>query len=340
MTKNKSRCFSAVLLYAVTAVMLTWRMWIGRYDQVTNGAALRTTVILELFSAAAFSAALFVRFDFLGALHRLIRKYRLDKGYAVCAAYFALLCLGGILRYALGGIAESANLITSCVVLALGVMYAIAKGPADAEEISRSFWLYPFTMVLILFLSVILTESISIGLLLCLVFSISNFHAMSIIDEKRVTPALLCKAITGVVLPFLVCIMLFITSGSIEALIYKLITGKRLSIPTDAAIKPLLRCFEHSGWIGGIAAGIFLLLILLTALLFLNKYMKRHLSQIDCSAIALCSSLAAALVTRIVFSVALGLDAEYHIIPFMSPCSILVTALMTNRIVWRNEKAQ
>lgn len=340
MTRNKSRCFSAVLLYAVTAVLLTWRMWIGRYDQVTNGAALRTTVILELFAAVAFAAALFVRFDFLGALHRLIRKYRLDKGYAVCATYFALLCLGGILRYTLGGITESANLITSCIVLALGVVYAIAKGPADEEEISRNFWLYPFMMVLILFLSVILTGSTTIGLLLCLVFSISNLHAISMIDEERPAPALLCKAIAGVILPFLVCIMLFITSGSVEAMIYKLITGKRLSISTDAAIKPLLQSFEHSGWIGAIAAGIFLLLILLTTLLFLNKRMKRHLSQMDCSAIALCASLAAALVARIVLSVALGLVAEYHIIPFMSPCSILVTALMANRIVWRNEQTQ
>lgn len=338
MTRNESRCFSASLLYAVTAALLTWRMWMGRYNQITNGAALRTTVLLELLAVVVFSAALFVRFDFLGGLHRLIRKCRLYKGYAVPAINFALICLGGILRYALGYITASANLITACIVLALGVVYTIAKGPADEEEISRSFWMYPFAMVIILVLSAMLTGSITIGLLLCLVFSISNFHAMSIIDDERITPALLCKAITGVFIPFLVCILLFIASGSIEVALYKLITGKRLSITTDASIKPLLRCFEHSGWIGGVTAGIFLILILLTTLLFLSKRMKRHLSQLDCSAIALCASLAVALVARIVISSALGMEAEYHIIPFMGPCSIVVSALLANRIVWRKER--
>lgn len=337
MTRNESRCFSASLLYAVTAALLTWRIWIGRYNQITNGNALRTTILLELLAVVVFSVALFVRFDFLGGLHRLIRKCRLDKGYAVSVVYFVLICFGGMLRYALGYISESENLITSCIVLTLGVVYAIAKGPADEEEISRSFWMYPSTMVIILVLSTILTGSITTGLLLCLVMAISNLHAMSIIDDERITPALLSKSITGILIPFFVCLLLFITSGSIEAAIYKLITGTRLSITTDISIRPLLRCFERPGWIEGVAAGIFLLLILLTALLFLNKRMKRHLSQLDCSAIALCASLAVALVARIVFSVALGMEAEYHIIPFMGPCSIVVSALLANSIVWRKE---
>lgn len=327
-----------LLLWIVSAVLLTFQLWLPEYRHSAAGVrAVRLVICAQVAAALGFHVLACIRRDFLGTFNAFLRRHKLLTAQASLLFMSALLFICGLISLAgSAGIEDAFNLaaLGRRSFLTLSALYLMGRGLPDRTQLNRCLpWRLAQAIVLCL-LSKLLFGGFAAAFYVSIFFAVGDFLALLALPGTKRSPGLWAKVLAGCVLPVLLCIG---TSIGFKAVFQVEIL--------DWQIRMLCGIAPHCYSLGGFAEALresgsrgYLLLLLYVCIAvctsgFLLIALRSCLNRLQRNAVVLLGSLFVIMVLIAATQYILHAELLTRLLPFAAFDCVLLTAFLGNSVL-------
>lgn len=184
LTPKNCKILSCVLLYLLSAGLLTWRLWLPEYRAYAafwSNDILYTTLVLEGFFAAIFLMLLYLRLPYLDAIGIFLKKHQLTRPLMTAlASVVILLFFAGV--QALIDILPNDwgfGINSYAASLMIWLIYLQAKGATSREQFHNALPYRLAAVPILIFLSKLVMKGFAPAIYMIITLSISDLISIT-----------------------------------------------------------------------------------------------------------------------------------------------------------------
>lgn len=264
---NTRRIAPCLILYLLSAILMTWRLWLPDYFRYAfpGGRMIYITVVLEIGFTALFLILLRLKLNILNWMQHDLQKIRLTSSLTIALFSIGITLFSYLVQLVINAFPNSyvaGNYYGYSCCLLLNLVFHLARGPASSNDLDKSL-AYRFALIPVLtVMSKLLLGGFSPALYIFVMIAVSDIIS---ILRLRDYP---CKVRAVIVhlLPPVICVGLILAIKAVffpEVLDFQLrtIVGKANSYSLSIYID-----FLRESGIWGVICGAFYFLMILAAI--------------------------------------------------------------------------
>lgn len=263
---NTRRFAPCLVMYLLSAILVTWRLWLPDYVQYapSGDRALYTTVVLEIMFAALFFMFLSLKLNMLNCIQHDLQKIKTNSSLTIAIFSVGIMLFSYLVQIGINALDSNGvgNYYGHSCCLLLNLVFHLAKGPAASNDLDKSM-AYRFALIPVLTaMSKLLLDGFSPALYIFVMIAVSDIISILRIRDYPYK----AKSIVVHLLPPVICVGLIVAIKAIlfpEVLDFQLrtIVGKANSYSLSIYID-----FLRESGIRGVICGAFYFLMILAAI--------------------------------------------------------------------------
>ena len=174
-TRRFAPCF---VMYLLSAILMTWRLWLPDYVQYapSGDRALYTTVVLEIMFAALFFMFLSLKLNMLNCIQHDLQKIKTNSSLTIAIFSVGIMLFSYLVQIGINALDSNGagNYYGHSCCLLLNLVFYLAKGPAASNDLDKSM-AYRFALIPVLTaMSILLLDGFSPALYIFVMIAVSD----------------------------------------------------------------------------------------------------------------------------------------------------------------------